>query len=45
MVGLADGAATPAAPDPRVTSLGAREHKVLVAIGRGWTNALVTPRS
>ena len=33
-----------AAPDPRVASLSAREHEVLVAIGRGWTNAEIAER-
>jgi DNA-binding NarL/FixJ family response regulator len=34
----------PAAVDPRLQALSEREHEVLVAIGRGWTNAEIAER-
>ncbi|GAB7036755.1 MULTISPECIES: response regulator transcription factor [Catenuloplanes] len=33
-----------AAGDPRLTALSEREHEVLVAIGRGWTNTEIAER-
>ncbi|MFJ5303726.1 response regulator [Streptomyces sp. NPDC088350] len=36
--------AAPATDDPRIRALTEREHEILVAIGRGWTNGEIAER-